>query len=1726
MDTLSSWHHSCHASASTTELSSGFDSMESLDPPQTSHLHTTAQNQHHQGHNGSHPAYTSNHQLSSSRSSNSIDHLHSKRDSAYSSFSNCSSLAEYLASTPSYSPERSYSLETVSQRGGGSAELLQARTLYDTQQGLSHEPELSSTSATLLSNNDSRGGMRSGLTREVQGSVGGVCYRSNASGRTSGNMPASNRHSVGPIWGPATGHNSYESLKGAPAPPRRSDSYAAIRNHERPNSWSSLEHGRALRSLQKGSWHHSSGPVASAKGLFGPDGQLHTVIEKSPEGSPTTKPRQGGTFSQPPFPTGPSSGPAGPPSPSSRVFLPTGVYPVPQPEPHFAQAPSSSSCPGQSEVYPALAKESRHQQTSGPRDVNGRDEWISAEENGVQSDHSSPCPSSSYLASSQLRTRALETERFQQQERNTGTHKPHRKTTGGESDCQLGPQRTPNHQGPFIQNFHRPPFEEQNQEFRIPSVLSGPDLRTSTSQGKSDRRDQTSDHSEPGVSSRLAQGQVRPTCTSPAQPQPQAPPTSTSQLSPRHFSDSAAPQYEEDTHSEHPLTRLENALAEVQRCTSSNSGFFGSSHDNGCVSNPTQAPARSLSVMDKVSRFERREHGGKQRSQSISNKPSQTWMTDKNRGAAPCGADDLRNMLERSTKVSKTHRTISFRGVSGEYMKHRKPSDPISALQRSRSSFQLDGSREGDNSKDFPWKQEVQQIPDPLQDSSSIRWRDISSSVSSQQPPIIPAKNHSLEKKGPKTKPKPQGVVITPQSLVTSPHTPKERHVVSPDIPGQSPPPLPRVPPVGPPPLTRICGRKRLTADQKKRSFSEPENMNEVGVSDPETAAFFRRGGENSVADRRKMFELAAVRVGKGAFQNTMSRSDLRQVRQDALAEYVERKQGVRRGEGGQSSKSRPRSAYLQYENSSHSDTFSLSSTSSLLSLQESTPDQSFHPEERRLCSTLPSGGDLRSFQSNLFYPGRVTTPRPPAHLIPSTSGSAHELQTQIYQDLNPEADISRPSLSQHRDSTQDHDQQTAEPRLRPRLSKKLNEALQRAESPHRSARSVSAEDLLEQLEKQPSSPRHHRSQSSPTAEKLNQDFIPDEVKMFDVSFSEPGRCALAADRPADIHTSGDLVSPQTSRYTESTPQPAGASQDLLHTPVTRRERQRNSERQRAQSTSTLAASVGLPCPFSPAGTPDGGTSQWKASERLSQANLDAIAFPDLPQTGASDKKPDRHSLSDVLADNPKGEFRTRAFSLEATGRSTVPPVTSAPPPFTRSSGRSPSPPSSARPSLHQHLSSLRISESSLFESFDQQKLRSSLGLNTQEDLDDVFFQNPPPAPPSPHLQETIISEDFPPPPPPLEMEAEHASVQSFSPDSEHKSVLIRTSVSRSSPPLNPQPSTSISSTAEDDVLLEYQPLLRREKTPEELRAEVLARQLVLQDPSLAPLLDTWGGKSTVELMEEIFSNNRLTDKSQKHPDERIQDESFSPAQSSASDQRKETNLDEEETDLSVKKVELCEALRSSLVVLQQEKRVLSEELRHHRALGSSIEALVQDQLKANEKEKYCVFIGDLERIVNLLLSLCNRLSRIDRSLLSLQRDGLGTEDAAEEKDSLLHKRSLLLRQTEDARELKDNLDRRQRVVQTILSGYLTKPQLQDYRRFVSAKPSLLIGQRHLDGLIQQGEEQLTQLAESLPAKLTEAHGWSAVGLLSNSASCSSLGLPSVIPGPAHSTRPTTVTSL
>lgn len=72
-------------------------------------------------------------------------------------------------------------------------------------------------------------------------------------------------------------------------------------------------------------------------------------------------------------------------------------------------------------------------------------------------------------------------------------------------------------------------------------------------------------------------------------------------------------------------------------------------------------------------------------------------------------------------------------------------------------------------------------------------------------------------------------------------------------------------------------------------------------------------------------------------------------------------------------------------------------------------------------------------------------------------------------------------------------------------------------------------------------------------------------------------------------------------------------------------------------------------------------------------------------------------------------------------------------------------------------------------------------------------------------------------------------------------------------------------------------------------------------------------------------------------------------------------------------------------------------------------------------------------------------------------------------------------RQREDAKDLKENLDRRERVVSGILAKYLTEQQLQDYQHFVQVKISLLIEQKDLEEQIKFFEEQLENLEQSIP---------------------------------------------
>lgn len=176
-----------------------------------------------------------------------------------------------------------------------------------------------------------------------------------------------------------------------------------------------------------------------------------------------------------------------------------------------------------------------------------------------------------------------------------------------------------------------------------------------------------------------------------------------------------------------------------------------------------------------------------------------------------------------------------------------------------------------------------------------------------------------------------------------------------------------------------------------------------------------------------------------------------------------------------------------------------------------------------------------------------------------------------------------------------------------------------------------------------------------------------------------------------------------------------------------------------------------------------------------------------------------------------------------------------------------------------------------------------------------------------------------------------------------------------------------------------------------------------------------------------------------------------------------------------LRQLQLIESLSRKLVVLQEAQRGLQEDISANGALGEDVAARLQALCTPGEFDKYRLFVGDLDKVVNLLLSLSGRLARVETALGSL-----GPHAPAEDKLALREKQRLLVAQLEDAKELKEHVGRREEAVGAMVARYLPAEHLQDYQHFVKMKSALIAEQRELEEKIKLGQEQLRCLRESL----------------------------------------------
>ncbi|XP_061862500.1 protein Shroom4 isoform X2 [Colius striatus] len=184
---------------------------------------------------------------------------------------------------------------------------------------------------------------------------------------------------------------------------------------------------------------------------------------------------------------------------------------------------------------------------------------------------------------------------------------------------------------------------------------------------------------------------------------------------------------------------------------------------------------------------------------------------------------------------------------------------------------------------------------------------------------------------------------------------------------------------------------------------------------------------------------------------------------------------------------------------------------------------------------------------------------------------------------------------------------------------------------------------------------------------------------------------------------------------------------------------------------------------------------------------------------------------------------------------------------------------------------------------------------------------------------------------------------------------------------------------------------------------------------------------------------------------------------------------DEEEAERELVEKKLIESLSRKLAVLREAQRGLQEDISANGALGEDVAARLQALCTPGEFDKYRLFVGDLDKVVNLLLSLSGRLARVETALGSL-----GPHTAAEDEVALREKQRLLVAQLEDAKELKEHVGRREEAVGAMVARYLPPEHLQDYQHFVKMKSALIAEQRELEEKIKLGQEQLRCLHESL----------------------------------------------
>lgn len=224
-----------------------------------------------------------------------------------------------------------------------------------------------------------------------------------------------------------------------------------------------------------------------------------------------------------------------------------------------------------------------------------------------------------------------------------------------------------------------------------------------------------------------------------------------------------------------------------------------------------------------------------------------------------------------------------------------------------------------------------------------------------------------------------------------------------------------------------------------------------------------------------------------------------------------------------------------------------------------------------------------------------------------------------------------------------------------------------------------------------------------------------------------------------------------------------------------------------------------------------------------------------------------------------------------------------------------------------------------------------------------------------------------------------------------------------------------------------------------------------------------------------------------------------------------DNNSTDDFTTLTHQKEQLMTRLASKIAVLVGEQAHIAEETVANEVLGVEVARKVTERIRAVDVSKFRSYVDDVGHITMLLLSLSGRLARTENELQIVD-----VGDSERVRDFLPHfffifeidpsctffntivlfcyfrlmcplvqktleiKRDRLVEQLDEAKRLKEDIDRRGSSVCRILEQHLSMDAYADYDYFINMKAKLIVDSREVIDKIKVGEDQLAALKETL----------------------------------------------